>query len=68
MDSHRCCIATLRAFALVVVVSLAFVLFTTFKPWGVLVGFALLQVSLLVSFSARTDSVSAVKCRTFRGY
>ena len=53
MDTHHRCLAALRAFALVAVVSLALVLLKTFSPWGVLVGFGLLQVALLISVADR---------------
>jgi hypothetical protein len=51
MDTHQRCFAAVRAFALVAVVSLAFVLLKTFSAWGVLIGFALLQIGLLISFA-----------------
>jgi hypothetical protein len=66
METHRRCFAALRAFALVAVVTLAFVLLKTFSAWGVLVGFALLQVGLLISFVDRPGFEPTPRSRIYR--
>ena len=53
MNAHPRYLAALRAIILVAVVSLALVLLKTFNPWGVLIGFGLLQVAFLITVADR---------------
>ena len=66
MNTHRRGFAALRAFALVAVVSLAFVLLKTFSAWGVVLGFALLQIGLLISFADQQSLQPTSRNRTYR--
>lgn len=68
MDTHHRRFAALRAFALVAVVSLAFVVLKTFSTWGVFVGFALLQIGLLISFVDQPGFQSTSRSRVSRRY
>jgi hypothetical protein len=53
MNARPRYLAALRAITLVAVVSLALVLLKTFSPWGVLIGFGLLQVAFLITVADR---------------
>ena len=56
MDTQHRYTAALRAFVLVVVVSLSLALLKTFSTWGIMLGFVLLQVGLLVSFADHPET------------